>query len=215
MIKLYGYWRSTAAYRVRIALNLKQIAYSQQSVNLIKNGGEQHSTQFRSLNPQGLVPTLIDGDLEISQSLAILEYLEERYPRSSLLPSISGERAIVRQLCQIIACDTHPLNNLRVLQYLSSELNVEDADKTKWYHHWLDLGFKAFEDLLRKHQIEGPYCFGTELTMADACLIPQIYNANRFNYSMDNHPLLKTINDNCLKLTRIRDAVPENQPDSI
>jgi maleylacetoacetate isomerase len=215
MIKLFGYWRSTAAYRVRLSLNLKQISYSQQSVNLVKDGGEQHAAAYRELNPQGLVPTLVDGNIEIGQSMAILEYLEERYPQAPLLPSDKALRAVVRQLANTIACDLHPLNNLRVLQYLSNQLAVADVDKTKWYHHWLFLGFSAFEQLLQKHQFSGPYCIGGELTIADACLIPQIYNANRFGYPMDKHPLLQSINENCLKLTRVQDAIPENQPDAV
>ncbi len=215
MIKLYGYWRSTAAYRVRIALNIKQISYSQTSVNLIKDGGEQHAQPYRQLNPQGLVPTLVDGPAEIGQSMAILEYLEERYPKVPLLPEDSAKRALVRQLANTIACDVHPLNNLRVLQYLSNELSVADADKTKWYHHWLFLGFSAFEQLLEKHQFNGPYCIGGELSLADTCLIPQIYNANRFDYPMEKHPLLQSINENCLQLTRFQDASPESQPDAL
>ena len=215
MIKLYGYWRSTAAYRVRIALNLKQVSYSQHSVHLVKDGGEQHSPSYRGINPQGLVPALVDGNTQIGQSLAILEYLEERYSKTPLLPSKLADKAFIRQLCQIIACDTHPLNNLRVLQFLSNDFNIKDSDKTKWYHHWLALGFAAFEALLKKQAINGPYCFGTELTMADACLIPQIYNANRFDYPMENHPLLAAINEKCLKLTRFQDAIPENQPDAV
>lgn len=214
MIKLYGYWRSTAAYRVRMALNLKQISYSQVSVNLVREGGEQHKPEYRDVNPQGLVPTLVDGSLKIGQSMAILEYLEERYSQVPLLPTEFSSRAIARQLANTIVCDVHPLNNLRVLQYLSNEFAVADLDKTKWYHHWLFLGFSAFEQLLEKHRLDGPYSIGTELSIADACLIPQIYNANRFEYPMDNHPRLQRINDNCLKLTRVRDATPESQPDA-
>lgn len=215
MIKLYGYWRSTAAYRVRIALNLKQISYSQESVHLVKDGGEQHQPSYRDINPQGLVPTLLDGNFRIGQSLAILEYLEERYPNSPLLPDCFEHRALVRQCCQLIACDIHPLNNLRVLQYLTKELSIADENKTKWYHHWLSEGFSALEMMLKKNNIQGPYCFGTELTMVDACLIPQIYNANRFGYSMERHPFLQLVNNNCLELTRFKDAIPENQPDAV
>jgi len=220
MIKLYGYWRSTAAYRVRLALNIKQISYSQESVHLVKDGGEQNSPEYLSLNPQGLVPTIVDDGVVIGQSLAILEYLEEKYPQRPLLPSMlsspsaHSDRAIVRQLCQIIACDLHPLNNLRVLKYLSSELKINDEEKTKWYHHWFDLGFKAFDDLLDKHGSDDSYCIAGELSMADVCLIPQIYNAERFGFSMDAYPRLKQINKNCLKLTRFQDAMPENQPDA-
>jgi len=214
MIKLYGYWRSTAAYRVRLALNIKQISYSQESVHLVKDGGKQHLPEYQSLNPQGLVPTLVDDDVAIGQSLAILEYLEEKYPQKSLLPALLSERAQARQLCQIIACDLHPLNNLRVLKYLSNELKVSDDEKSKWYHHWLDCGFKAFDRLLEKQAIAGTYCMGGELSIADVCLIPQIYNADRFGFSMDAYPRLNEINQNCLQLTRFQDAIPENQPDA-
>ncbi len=215
MIKLYGYWRSTAAYRVRLALNIKQVSYSQVSVHLVKDGGEQHLPEYRDLNPQGLVPTLVDDDLVVGQSIAILEYLEEKYEQRALLPVNLHERALVRQLCQIIACDVHPLNNLRVLKYLSNNFDVVESAKTEWYHHWLELGFRAFEDLLKNQKKSGPYCFGGELTMADVCLIPQLYNANRFEFPLEKFPRLIEINENCLKLERFRDAIPENQPDAV
>ncbi|WP_444998419.1 maleylacetoacetate isomerase [Aliikangiella sp. IMCC44359] len=215
MIKLYGYWRSTAAYRVRIVLNLKQVSYVQQSVHLVKDGGEQHKPEYQNLNPQGLVPTIVDDEVTVGQSLAILEYLEEKYSLPALLPDNIKARAIARQLCQIIACDVHPLNNLRVLQYLSNELNVNDESKNVWYHHWIRKGFQAFDALREKHQIDGPYSLGKELSLADACLIPQIYNAHRFNFPMDEFPRLSAINENCLKLERIQNAVPENQPDAV
>lgn len=214
MLKLYGYWRSTAAYRVRIALNLKQVSYSQESVHLVKEGGQQHKPEYLELNPQALVPTLVDDGTTIGQSLAILEYLEDKYPTPALLPEDIKQKAIVRQLCQIIACDVHPLNNLRVLQYLQNNLSVSDKDKTAWYHHWIDKGFTAYEGILTKHNISGDYSLGEELSMADACLIPQIYNANRFGFSMDKFPRLNQINENCLKLERFQNAIPENQPDA-
>jgi len=216
MIKLYGYWRSTAAYRVRLALNIKQIAYSQQSVHLVKEGGEQFKPEYTSLNPQALVPTLTDDGVTISQSIAILEYLEEKYSsKPALLPSKLEDRAVVRQLCQIIACDIHPLNNLRVLKFLSNDFQVNDENKIKWYHHWLELGFDAFNQIVEKYSAQGKFCFGSELTMADVCLIPQLYNANRFGFSLESYPRLVEINQNCLKLTRFHDAVPENQPDAV
>jgi len=215
MIRLYGYWRSTAAYRVRLALNIKQVSYSQQSVNLVKDGGEQYKPEYQLINPQGLVPTLVDEGIAIGQSLAILEYLEEKYPQRPLLPVTPAERAMARQLCQIIACDLHPLNNLRILKYLSNELNISDDDKSKWYHHWLAQGFEAFDKLLSKNDLSGPYCLGGELSMADVCLIPQLYNADRFDFSMNAYPRLQEINQNCLKLTRFQDAIPENQPDAV
>ncbi|MGX5174250.1 maleylacetoacetate isomerase [Aliikangiella sp. IMCC44653] len=215
MIQLFGYWRSTAAYRVRIALNLKQVSYTQHSVHLVKDGGEQHKPEYQAINPQGLVPTLIDGNLKIGQSIAILEYLEEKYPQSPLLPQALSLRAVARQLSQIIACDIHPLNNLRVLKYLSGNLQISDDEKTHWYHHWIREGFKAFQGIRQSHQIEGDYCLGSELSIADTCLIPQIYNAIRFDFPMQEFPELMRINEQCLKLDRIRNASPENQPDAV
>jgi maleylacetoacetate isomerase len=220
MIKLYGYWRSTAAYRVRIALNIKQVAYSQESIHLVKDGGEQHKDEYKKLNPQALVPTLVDDGLVIGQSMAILEYLEEKYPSQALLPVKLIERSLTRQLCQVIVSDLHPLNNLRVLKYLSNQFKVEESKKVEWYHHWLAVGFDAFETLLEQnesngHSEKGQYCMGGELSMADVCLIPQIYNANRFDFPLDAYPRIKKINQNCLELTRFQDAIPENQPDAI
>ncbi|TQV80263.1 maleylacetoacetate isomerase [Aliikangiella coralliicola] len=221
MIKLYGYWRSSAAYRVRIALNLKQISYSQEFVHLAKDGGEQHKPEYKSVNPQSLVPALVDDTsatgqtVTIGQSMAILEYLEEKYPSPRLLPGAIEQRALVRQLCQIIACDVHPLDNLRVLKYLQNNLQVGEEAKMEWYHHWIRSAFTAYEQILAQHDFDGPYSIGEELSLADACLIPQIYNANRFNFPMDDFPKLAMINENCLKLERIQNAVPENQPDAV
>lgn len=215
MIKLYGYWRSSAAYRVRIALNLKQISYSQEPVNLAKDGGEQHNPEYQLLNPQELVPTLVDEGVTLGQSMAILEYLEEKYPRMPLLPQDRVMRALTRQLCQIVACDIHPLNNLRVLQYLGNELSVTSDARQEWYHHWIRKGFQAYEALLQQNDIMGTYSLGEELSLADVCLIPQIYNAIRFDFVMDDFPRLMAINENCLKLERFLNALPENQPDAV
>ncbi len=220
MITLYGYWRSTAACRVRIALNYKQISYSQASVHLLKDGGEHHTPEYKTLNPQSLVPTLLDDGFAIGQSMAILEYLEEKYPETSLLPSDMESRAKIRQLCQLITCDVHPLNNLRVLQYLSEKVEINDEQKQDWYHHWLRTGFKAYVALLKqaggKGELvsNGEYSSGKELSMADVCLIPQIYNATRFNFPMEEFPELMAINNNCLKLEYFQNAMPENQPDA-
>ncbi len=212
MLKLFGYWRSTAAYRVRIALNLKQVSYENISVHLVKDGGEQHKPEYRALNPQGLVPLLVDGDLKLNQSMAILEYIEEKYPSPALLPEEPGKRAEVRALCQTIACDIHPLNNLRVLQYLSGELSVEDSVKNNWYHHWIHQGFAAIE--ARLNQTAGSYCFGDDITMADLVLIPQVYNANRFAVDLSKYPKICAINEQCLSKAAFKDAAPENQPDA-
>jgi len=161
------------------------------------------------------VPTLVDDGVSIGQSMAILEYLEEKYLKVSLLPQDIKQRALARQLAQIVCCDIHPLNNLRVLQYMKGELDVSDDKKSVWYHHWIRNGFQAYEKLLIQNELSGTYSLGEELSLADVCLIPQIYNANRFNFPMDEFPRLKEINGNCLKLERFQNAVPENQPDAV
>jgi maleylacetoacetate isomerase len=214
MIKLYSYWRSSAAYRVRIGLNLKGIEHEIIPVNMLKDGGEQHSDDYRQLNPQGLVPTLVDGDITLSQSLAILEYLEEKYPQTSLLPGDAAYKARVRQFAQVLACDIHPLNNLRVLKYLKQELQVDEDAKDSWYQHWIIQGFEALETSLAKKQREGLYCLGTEVTLADLCLIPQMYNAHRFNIALEDFPTLCTIEQACLELDAFKQASPENQIDA-
>lgn len=215
MIKLFGYWRSTAAYRVRIALNIKQVSYKGISVHLVKDGGQQHKPEYKELNPQGLVPLMVDGDFKLNQSTAIIEYLEEKYPRPQLLPNGFDDRAKVRAVCQTIACDIHPLNNLRVLQYLKSELKVSDEQKDSWYHHWINKGFTALETNLEGYAKNGPFCFGKHLTMADIFLVSQVYNANRFNVDLSAFPRICSVNDHCLSLSAFRDASPENQPDAI
>ncbi len=215
MITLYGYWRSTAAYRVRIALNFKKIDYRQTSVHLVKDGGEQNKQEFKNLNPQSLVPTLVDDGFTLSQSMAILEYLEEKYPNSSLLPTDTKSRALVRQLCQVICADTHPLNNLRVLNYLSDSLAVNADDKVSWYHHWLEKGFKAYDEILKLNLYRGDYSIGRELSLADVCLIPQLYNARRFNFDLKLFPRLVEIEQKCLTLRLFDSAIPEKQPDAV
>ncbi len=213
MLKLYGYWRSTAAYRVRIALNYKQVPYENLSVHLIKDGGEQHQKAYRELNPQGLVPFLVDGDVRIGQSMAILEYLEHKYTDFKLMPVSQAESAVVRMLCQMIACDIHPLNNLRVLKYLTNDLNISDEEKNKWYAHWIHQGFSALEALLRKYSGQS-FCFGDSMSLADCCLVPQVYNAHRFNVPLDDYPLISKINEHCLSLSAFQTASPERQPDA-
>lgn len=215
MIKLFGYWRSTAAYRVRIALNIKQVSYKGISVHLVKDGGQQHKPEYRELNPQGLVPLMVDGDFKLNQSTAIIEYLEEKYPRPQLLPNGFDDRAKVRAVCQTIGCDIHPLNNLRVLQYLKSELKVSDEQKDTWYHHWIKKGFTALETTIKDYAKQGPFCFGKHLTMADIFLVSQVYNANRFDVDLSAFPRICSVNDHCLTLSAFRDASPENQPDAI
>jgi len=208
MIKLYDYFRSSASYRVRIALNLKEIPHELIPVHLVNNGGEQHSPEYVTLNPQHLVPTLVDGDFTLSQSLAIIDYLEEKHPTTSLLPSDIRQKAIVKQMAQLVAIDIHPLNNLRVLQYLADTLEVTDAQKSAWYQNWIIKGFSALETLLSAHQSNGQFCFGNTPTLADLCLIPQVYNAYRFECPMDDFPIIKSINEHCLTLPAFEKASP-------
>ncbi|WP_133127412.1 maleylacetoacetate isomerase [Legionella nagasakiensis] len=208
-MKLYDYYRSTASYRVRIALNLKNISYETIPVHLINHGGEQHHPDYLKINPQGLVPTLDENGHILSQSLAIIEYLDEINPTPALLPQHPLGRAVVRSLAFTIACDMHPINNLRVLQQLRQQFQATDHQINDWYHLWLKKGFDALEkrlaELPRKHYV----CYGNDITLADLCLIPQVYNAKRFNFSMSNYPLINEINDHCLELPAFLEAAPE------
>ena len=188
-MKLYSYFRSSAAYRVRIGLNIKGLAYETVPVHLVKN--EQQSEDYLKLNRSALVPTLIDGDLTLSQSLSILEYLDEQYLETKLLPSDVQERAKIRAFSQAIACDIHPLNNLRVLKYLKNDLNVSDEQKNYWYQHWIIEGFQNLEQLLQDSN--GQFCFGQQATIADCCLIPQVYNAKRFKIDLSAFPKIESI----------------------
>lgn len=210
---LYSYYRSSAAYRVRIALNLKRIEYRTCTINLRSDSSEQSQADFLSLNPQGLVPALKIGETIITQSSAIIEYVEEVYPQPRLLPENSGDRAYIRSLAQIIACDIHPLNNLRVLNYLESYGQDEDA-KWVWYRHWIQEGFKAYEELLRRNHSNGFFCFGDTPCLADVFLIPQVYNAKRFQCELKQFPLITGIYDNCRCLMPFSQAAPENQLDA-
>ena len=212
-MKLYGYWRSSAAYRVRIALNLKGIAFEQSSVHLVKDGGEQHKDDFIALNPAELVPVLKDGELILNQSMAILDYLENRYPDIALLPGEPEHRAKALAIANDVACDIHPLNNLRVLQYLSGELEVSDEQKQTWILNWIGKGFAALEARLTNS--ESRFCVGDSPTWADICLIPQIYNAKRFGLDMTAYPKLSEIEHNCLAIEAFKQASPEAQPDAI
>lgn len=212
---LYDYFRSTACFRVRIALHYKNISYQQQFVHLARDGGEQFSATYQQKNPQSKVPLLIDNDHTIIQSLAILEYLEEQYPNPPLLPNDIYARAYVRSIANLIACDMHPLNNIRVLKYLThDDLKLSEEQKMIWYHHWLKDGFDALEKILEKNESRGRCCYGDEPTMADICLVPQVYNANRFNFSLESYPLIKSISDHCLEFPFFQKAYPDNQPDA-
>ncbi|MBE8168712.1 MAG: maleylacetoacetate isomerase [Shewanella sp.] len=218
-MKLYGYWRSSAAYRVRIALNLKELQAEHISVHLVKEGGQQHKPEYVEMNPQELVPTFIAQDkksgetLTLTQSLAIIDYLDDVYPQASLLPTAAREKAIVRSMALLVACDVHPVNNLSILQYLSNEFEADDSAKAKWYQHWVHKGFVALEAMLEKYS--GKYCFGDVVTLADLCLVPQVYNANRFNVSMEAYPNIVRVWNACNDLKSFDDALPENQPDAV
>lgn len=216
---LYGYWRSSAAYRVRIALNLKQIHWHAADVHLLREGGEQHQSAFRELNPAGLVPTLVWGDIVLSQSLAICEYLEEIKPAPALLPDNPADRAWVRALALDIACDVHPLCNLRVLQYLDKSLGQDDAARTAWMFEWMKRGFATLERRLEARRSEpgvsNPgFCFGDQPGLADIVIVAQAYNADRFGIPMDAYPLIRRVIATCRALEPFRLALPENQPDA-
>lgn len=206
---LYDYYRSSASFRVRIALNLKKIPYEKIAVDLVKDGGEQLKPEYKQLNPQSLVPTLVikEQNIVISQSMAILEFLEDLHPEPELKPKDSLLKARANQIANIVACDIHPLNNLRVLKYITGKLKHSEDDKLIWYKHWIELGFKAIEQLLQPHQTD-EYCIGNSVTLADICLIPQVYNANRFNISLEPYPIINKVNNNCLKLAAFTEAKP-------
>ena len=213
-LTLYSYWRSSAAYRVRIALNLKQLSYVTVPVHLLNNGGEQHADEYRELNPQESVPVLLDGARIFRQSMAIIEYLEEAYPGgASLLPSTARERARVRALAQTIACDIHPLNNLRVMQFLERDFSSPAVERERWSRHWITEGFRALQALLGDNSSMGLYCEGDSPTLADICLVPQVY-ARRIGVDLAAYPDIVRIEQQCLALPAFEAARPENQPDA-
>ncbi len=212
---LHGYFRSSASYRVRIALGLKGLPYDQVAVHLTRGGGEQHTAAFEALNPQGLVPVLADGDRVLTQSLAIIEYLDERFPAPALLPALPHERARVRALAQIVACEIHPLNNLRVLQYLADTLGASEEQKTAWYRHWVTRGLASFEALVAGHPQTGAFCHGDTPGLADCCLVPQLFNARRFSCDLSAVDTLLRIEERCLALDAFRQAAPDAQPDGV
>ena len=214
-LKLYSYWRSSAAYRVRAALNLKQLPCEIVPVHLLANGGEQHTAAYRGLNPQELVPTLLDGSRVFRQSLAIIEYLDEAHPGAmSLLPSTARDRARVRALAQLVACDIHPLNNLRVMQFLEREFSTPQVERERWTRHWIIEGLRAFEAMLADNASTGLYCEGDVPTLADVCLVPQLYNARRAGVNLEAYPTILRIERECLGLPAFDAARPENQPDA-
>ena len=211
-MRLYSYFRSSAAYRVRIALALKGLAYEYLPIHLIK--GEQRSDSYRALNAQALVPTLVDEQRVFTQSLAIIEYLDERHPRPPLLPDAPPERARVRAIALSIACDIHPLDNTRVLQYLVRTLGVSEDAKNAWYRHWIDLGLSALETQLAGDPATGTFCHGEKPSLADIFLVPQLANARRFDIPLDAYPTLARIDSSCRALAAFAQAAPERQPDA-
>ncbi len=211
-MKLYDFFRSSAAYRVRIALNLKGLEAERAFVHLRR--GEQFEAAYLGLNPQGVVPTLVDGEVVIGQSLAILEYLEETRPEPPLLPADPVGRARVRQLALIVACEVHPLNNLKILNYLKKEMGADEATVSRWYQTWVAKGLGAIETLLEASPAGGAFCHGEHPTLADVCLVPQVYNARRFDCDLSGYPRLLAIDAACTALAPFRDAAPENQPDA-
>jgi maleylpyruvate isomerase len=210
-VKLYTYFRSSAAYRVRIALNLKGLPYEMAAIHLTKDGGHQRKPEFAAVNPQMRVPALAlsSGDI-LTQSLAIIEYLDDIQPEPALLPADALDRAKVRALAQMVACDIHPLNNLVALQYLKRVLKHEQPEIDAWYHHWVIDGFTAIEAMITP----GPYAFGSHVTLADICLVPQVYNARRLKVPLDKFPKIIAVDAACQKLPAFDKARPENQPDA-
>jgi maleylacetoacetate isomerase len=211
---LYGYFRSSAAFRVRIALNLKNLHADPRFVDLLKDGGQQHGDAYKSVNPQGLIPTLVHGGHTIGQSLAIIEYLDEIVPQPPLLPCDAAGRARVRQIALVIACDIHPLNNLRVLQYLRHAVRADDKARADWQHHWIAAGFAALQAVLERDGAAGRFCHGDTPTLADVCLIPQMANARRIQMNLSPYPTLRRIEEAAYCLSAFTAARPENQPDA-
>ena len=219
--RLYTYWRSSAAYRVRIALALKGLDYESVPKHLLRDGGEQRKADYLAVNPQGLMPALADDGFVIPQSLAICEYLEEIHPEPRLLPGSARDRAMVRGMAMVVACDTHPLNNLPIMGYLRREFGADDAAVNRWVAHWIDRGFAALErwvahgaGTLRPRRVEQRFCFGDAPTLADVCLVPQMYNARRFSVDVTPYPRLVAICAHLEALPAFAAARPEDQPDA-
>ena len=213
-MKLYNYFRSSASFRVRIALNFKGLPYEYAVVHLTKGGGQQFAPEFRAINPDALIPVLDDEGQRLTQSLAIIEYLEETHPEPPLLPTAPLERAYVRAIALGVACEIHPLNNLRVLRYLVRDLKVTDEQKDAWYRHWVEEGLAAIEARLVAEKRSGRYALGNLVTLADVVIVPQIFNAKRFDCRLDHVPTVMRIFDHCMELPAFADAQPARQPDA-
>lgn len=214
MIHFYGYFRSSASYRCRIAFNLKGIEHDFTSVHLRRNGGEQHAPSFKAMNPQGLVPSITEGDFQLNQSLAIIEWLDETHPEPALLPTTPNARAQVRAFAQMIACDIHPLQNLRILLYLKHELGLDDAAKDAWLERWLGDGLAACDAVIAREGKGSTFCFGETPGLADICLVPQVFSALRFNVDMSNMPHVTRVYEVCQALPAFADAAPDKQADA-
>ncbi|PAJ79120.1 maleylacetoacetate isomerase [Burkholderia ubonensis] len=213
-MKLYSYFRSSASYRVRIALHLKQLPFDYVPVHLLRDGGQQLKDEYRALSPDSLVPTLVDGDAALQQSLAIVEYLDETHPEPPLLPKAPLDRAYVRSIALQIACEIHPLNNLRVLKYLKHMLQVPEEAKNDWYRHWIEAGFETLEARLANDPRTGKLSFGDTPTLADICVVPQVFNANRFAIDTSRFPTIQRIHDYAMTLDAFKAAAPGAQPDA-
>ncbi|MDR5812265.1 maleylacetoacetate isomerase [Caballeronia sp. LZ033] len=213
-MKLYSYFRSSAAYRVRIALNLKGLDYEYAAIHLLRDGGEQLKADYRAVNPDGIVPALVDGDDTLTQSLAIIEYLEETHPEPPLLPKHPADRAFVRSVALQVACEIHPLDNLRVLKYLKHQVKVPEESKDAWYRHWVETGFASLEQRLAADRRVGALTFGDTPTVADLCLVPQVFNARRFGIDVSRYPTIERIADHAGTLDAFARAAPAQQPDA-
>jgi maleylacetoacetate isomerase len=211
-MKLYDFHRSSAAFRVRIALNLKRLPAERTFIHLRRN--DQSAPAYLALNPQGLVPTLEDDGQIFTQSLAIIEYLDETHPEPALLPGHPGDRARVRALAQLIACDIHPIDNLRVLRYLANPLGHDETTIRQWFNHWIATGFAALEEFLAEDGQTGEFCHGDTPGLADICLVPQVFNARRYTLEMTPYPTIQRLFENCMRVDAFEAARPENQPDA-
>lgn len=213
-MKLYTYFRSSAAYRVRIALHLKGLAFESVPVHLLRDGGQQHAADYAALNPNETVPSLDDNGQIVTQSLAIIEYLDETHPSPPLLPGTAADRARMRAIAQVIASDTHPLNNLRVLQHLTRSFGLSEAQKNAWYCHWVERGLQTVEKMLASDPRTGRFCHGDTPTLADCCLVPQVFNARRFGCCLEGLPTVLRISATCEELEAFQRAAPQHQPDA-
>lgn len=213
-MKLYNFFRSSASYRVRIALNLKGLSYEYIPIHLRRDGGEQYTATYKEVNPQSLIPALEDEGRVLTQSLAIIEYLEEKYPNPPLLPKNPADRATVRAMALAIACEVHPLQNLRVLNYLKNTLQHSEEETQAWGRHWMEMGLGALEQMVVAVPDHSNFCFGDTPTIADLCLVPQLYNARRFHCDLSRFPTLLEIDETCRTLPAFATAAPEQQPDA-